>query len=98
MLASTGKDWEAVGFAPTTQTKLDQAMDVATVRALRKIAVTAPPERAKSLLALAAVADARINPVKPALPLSAYAGTFGQRSLVVEDQKLVYKGPTGHKF
>ena len=98
VLASTGKDWESVGFTPTVETKLDQALDVATARALRKVAETATPERAKSLLAMAAVADARINPVKTALPLSAYAGTFGQRSIAVEDDKLVYKGPTGHKF
>lgn len=98
VLASTGEDWEAVGFTPTVEAKLDQALDVATVHALRKLAETATPERAKSLLATATVADARMNPVKTALPLSAYAGTFGQRSIAVEDNKLVYKGPTGHKF
>lgn len=98
VLASTGKDWEAVGFAPTTEAKLDQALDVATVRALRKIAETASPDRAKSLRTLAAVTDAKINPVKTALPLSAYAGTFGQRVIAVDGTKLIYTGPTGHKF
>jgi hypothetical protein len=98
ILAATGKGWEAEGFTPTVETKLDQALDVATVRALRKIAEAAAPERAESLRAMAAVADAKINPVKTALPLSAYAGTFGQRSIAVEDNKLVYTGPSGHKF
>jgi hypothetical protein len=97
ILASTGKGWEAVGFTPNVEAPLAQALDVATVRALRKVAETAPPPRAKSLLAVAAVTEAKVKPVKTALPAAAYAGTFGERVIKAEGDKLVYQragGPT----
>ena len=98
ILASTGKGWEAEGFTPTIETPLDRALDAASVRAWRAIAQSVPADRAKTLRALAAVSEAKINPVKTALPASAYAGTFGQRSVAVVEGKLVFTGLTGHKF
>ena len=41
VLASTGKDWEGVGIAPTTKVDQDKALEVAQIHALRKLAVTA---------------------------------------------------------
>ncbi len=98
ILASTGKGWESVGFTPTTETPLAQALDVAQLRALRKIAETAPPARKTALEAAATVLAAKINPVTPALPLAAYAGTFGQRSIAMEGERLIFRGLSGHKF
>ena len=41
ILASTGKGWEGVGFAPNTAVPVDQALDVAEAHALKRIASTA---------------------------------------------------------
>ena len=98
VLASTGKDWEGVGIKPTTEVALDKALDVAQLHALRKLAATAQPARKKELDAAATLLAAKIDPVTPALPLSAYAGSFGPRSIAAKEGKLVYHGPTGHKF
>jgi hypothetical protein len=98
ILASTGKGWEAVGFTPDTVTQVDKALDVAQLRALRKLAATAQPARKKELDVAATLLAAKIDPVTPALPLSAYAGSFGPRSIAAKDGKLVYHGPTGNKF
>jgi hypothetical protein len=98
ILASTGKGWEAEGFTPTVEVPLDRALDAASIRAWRTIAQSAPADRAKTLLAVAAVTEAKINPVKTALPPSAYAGTFGQRSVLLEGGKLVFRGLSGQKF
>ena len=98
VLASTGKDWEGVGIKPTTEVSADKALDAAHLRALRKLAGSAEPARKKELDAAATLLAAKIDPVTPALPLSAYAGTFGPRSIAAKDGKLVYHGPTGHTF
>jgi hypothetical protein len=98
VLASTGKDWEGVGIKPTTEVALDKALDVAQLHALRNLAATAQPARKKQLDAAATLLAAKVDPVTPALPLSAYAGSFGPRSIAAKEGKLVYHGPTGHKF
>ena len=41
VLASTGKDWEKVGIAPTIKASQDNALEVAQVNALRKLAAKA---------------------------------------------------------
>ena len=98
VLASTGKDWEGVGIAPTTRVAADKALDVAEVHALRRIAATASPDRKAELEATATVLAAKVEPVPTALPLSAYAGQFGERSVTLENGKLLFQRGTGPKL
>ncbi|HYD38434.1 MAG TPA: S41 family peptidase [Allosphingosinicella sp.] len=98
VLASTGKDWEGVGIAPTTTVAADKALLVAQARALRRLAASAP-EAEKARYEAAAIAFiAQVDPVATALPLAAYAGTFGERKVWVEDGKLAYQREGGPKF
>jgi C-terminal processing protease CtpA/Prc len=98
VLASTGKDWEAVGIAPTTRIAPERALDVAKANAWRKLAVSASGDEKRRLEAHAVVLDAQQNPVKTALPLAAYAGTYGERSLSVSGSGLVWQRKGGPKL
>ncbi len=91
VLASTGKDWEAVGIVPTVETTADKALDVAKVRALERVAEQSEPERRAQLKAIAAALNAQINPVKTELPLTAYAGVYGERTVQVGDKGLTIR-------
>lgn len=97
VLASTGKDWEGVGIAPTTKIEPGKALDVAQARALRRIASTAPAERRRILEARAAVLEAQVTPVATALPLAQYAGVYGIRSISNDGGKLVFQRENGPK-
>jgi len=97
ILASTGKDWEGVGIAPTTKVAADKALDVAEVHALHRIAATAAPNEKAALEASATLLAAQVNPVATALPLSAYTGTFGARTVTLENGKLAYSRDGGPK-
>jgi hypothetical protein len=98
VLASTGKDWEGVGIKPTTQVSVDKALEVAEVHALRRLASTAGAPGKFELEAVATLLAAQVDPVKTALPLTAYAGTFGERTVAVEGSKLAYRRAEGPKF
>ncbi len=94
VLASTGKDWEAVGIKPTVPTPAAGALDVAHAHALRRIASTASgPERVR-LEAMAEALAARHERRATALPLAAYAGNYGNRTILVEGDRLVYQRGT----
>jgi hypothetical protein len=91
VLASTGRDWEAVGIAPTMRTPVEGALEQAHGHALRRLASAAQgPERAR-LEALAEGVLARTTPGTPSLPLAAYAGSFGERSVVLDNGRLYYQ-------
>lgn len=90
VLASTGKDWEGVGIVPTDRVDADKALSVAQIHALRRLAPSAGPARKAALEATAALLSAQIDPVKTALPLTAYAGTFGERTIAVDGGNLVF--------
>jgi hypothetical protein len=94
VLASTGRDWEAVGLAPTVRTEVAGALDVAHALALRRLAAAAPAEARPRLEALAEGVAARGERRSPALPLAAYAGSYGERVLSVEDGRLYYRRGT----
>lgn len=98
VLASTGKDWEGVGIAPTTAIAADKALDVAQVHALRRLAAAAPPPEKARFEARAAVLAAQVEPVATALPLAAYGGTFGERKVWIEDGRLAFQREGGPKF
>jgi peptidase S41-like protein len=85
ILASTGKGWEGVGFAPNTPVPVDQALDVAEAHALKRLASTALPEKRRPLEVQAAMLMARTAPVKTALPVVGYAGVYGERTVRVSD-------------
>jgi len=92
VLASTGRDWEAVGHAPTLPTEVPAALDAAHAHALRRLAGSAadPRDRAR-LEGVAEGVTARAEQRSPALPLAAYAGDYGERAIIAEDGKLYYR-------
>lgn len=98
VLASTGKDWEGVGIPPTTKVDADKALEVAQVHALRRLAATAAPGEKAEMEATATLLAAQVDPVATALPLTAYAGTFGERSVTLENGKLAFQRTGGHKI
>ncbi|HEX8261638.1 MAG TPA: S41 family peptidase [Allosphingosinicella sp.] len=98
VLASTGKDWEGVGIPPATAVEEGKALQVAQAQALRRLAAAAPaPEKAR-LEARATLLAAQVEPVATALPLAAYAGTYGERKVWVEEGRLAFQREGGPKF
>jgi hypothetical protein len=99
VLAATGKDWEGVGIKPTIAIEEGKALDAARMHAMRRLAATATDPRAKSELdALSALLAAKLDPVTPALPLASYAGAFGERTIRVEEGKLIYQRAGGGRL
>jgi hypothetical protein len=91
VLAATGKDWEAVGIAPTIASAPDSALQKAHAHALRGLAAKADPARAAELEAAAAGLDAVAESRLPAASLTAYAGTYQDREIVLADGRLWYR-------
>jgi len=98
VLASTGKDWEGVGIAPTTASDPEKALQLAQVHALRRLASTAPPREKANYEATAAMLAAQVDPVATALPLAAYAGNFGERKVSIENGRLAFQREGGPKL
>lgn len=91
VLAATGGDWERTGIAPTIDVPVEAALDTAHAHALRRLLATKQgPERA-ALDAVAEGIEARSRPGTPAAPIAAYAGSYGERTVWVEDGKLWYR-------
>ncbi|MDP8913452.1 MAG: S41 family peptidase [Pseudomonadota bacterium] len=84
VLASTGGNWEGTGIKPTITTDAHSALDAAHLHALRKLAAAAPPPEKSRMEAMATVLAARLEPKSPDLPLAAYAGAFGDRTISLE--------------
>ena len=97
VLASTGKDWEKAGIAPTVKVEQDKALEMAQVRALQKLASTATGRDKEVYQAGAQVLEARINPVPTALTPAQYAGVYGIRRITDEGGKLVFQRESGPK-
>jgi hypothetical protein len=97
ILASTGKDWEKVGIAPTIKVDQDKALEAAQIRALQKLAVTATGIEKQILDASAQVLEAQMNPVGTALALPQYVGTYGVRHITNDGGKLVFQREGGSK-
>lgn len=91
VLASTGKDWEKTGIAPTLPAPVESALETAHVHALRKLAAGADASRRARLEALAAGLEAVKRPGRPAAALDSYAGTYGDRRVYVEGGRLWYR-------
>lgn len=98
VLASTGKDWEGVGIAPTAKVEADDALEVAQVHALRRIASTASGMEKRMLESRAMLLQAKLSPVATALPIERYAGVYdGGRSVTLEGGALNYQRIGGPK-
>lgn len=97
VLASTGRDWEAVGISPTIPVASGQALDTAHVHALRRIVAQAPAQERPRLEALADGIAARLQPRPAALPLAAYAGRYGERTVIAQEGRLYFQRGTGSR-
>jgi hypothetical protein len=97
VLASTGKDWEKVGIAPTIKASQDNALEVAQVSALRRLAATATGRDKEVMEGSARVIEAQISPVSTALPLLQYVGVYGVRHITNDDGALVFQREGGPK-
>lgn len=97
VLASTGKDWEKVGIAPTIKASQDKALEVAQVSALRKLAATATGRDKEVMEGSAQVMEAQLTPISTALPLPQYVGVYGVRHITNDDGTLVFQREGGPK-
>ncbi len=61
VLAATGGDWEGRGIAPTVPTSADDALETAHLRALRRLAETAPAAERRRLISTAAALQRRMR-------------------------------------
>jgi hypothetical protein len=91
VLAATGKDWEAVGHAPTIKVPVAAALDAAQAHALRRLAGSAAPADKARLEAIAEALAARTERRAAGMPLAAYAGSYGERRIVAEGDRLFYQ-------
>lgn len=98
VLASTGTDWEGVGHAPTMSAEVPAALDIAHAAALKTVATAAAPEDLPGLLAVAEAVEARALRRAPALPLEAYAGVYGERTLTTDGARLYSRRNDGPTF
>lgn len=92
-----GSDWEAKGIAPKLAVAQELALDRAQQDALTTLAAKAQGPRKTELEWAAALHGARIARAAPALPVAAYAGRYGERSVAVEGAGLVYQRDGGMK-
>jgi len=89
----TGREWERVGVHPDVPVAADSALEVAHMLALRAIAARAPgPERKHELELTAEAMEARLHPRRiPRTLLQRYAGTYGERSLTLRGDTLMFR-------
>lgn len=92
-----GSDWEAKGVPPKLAVAQDLALDRAQQEALTALADKAQGPRKTELEWAAALHGARIARAAPALPVAAYAGRYGERSIVLEGAGLVFQRDGGPK-
>jgi hypothetical protein len=90
-----GGNWEGVGVAPAIPVAADLALDRAIAAASTTLAAKADVNLKTDYLWAAALHSARVTPVVPPRPLTAYAGRFGERNVKVEGGKLVYQRDGG---
>ena len=97
VLASTGKDWEKVGIAPTIKADQGNALEVAQIHALRKLASSATGRDKEVFEGSAQVLEAQLKPVPTSLPLPQYVGVYGVRHITNEGGKLIFQREGGPK-
>jgi hypothetical protein len=95
VLAATGRDWEAVGHAPTTAAPVEDALEIAHSRALARLAETRTGPEQERLRAIGDAVLARVAPRSPGLALAAYAGRYGERLVTAQGDELFYQRGDG---
>ena len=95
ILASTGKDWEGVGIAPTIPAPAERALELAHAAALRSLAVRTGGEDRAHLEGIAQAVAAGAEARRPALPLAAYAGRYGERTVAEQAGQLFVRQGRG---
>lgn len=98
VLASTGTDWEGVGHAPTIETEVSAALDIAHAAALRTLTAAAPADERPVLEAAAEAMEARGLRREPELDLDAYVGVYGERTLTSDGVQLSSRRNGGAAF
>ena len=98
VLAGTGTDWEGVGHAPTIKTEAPAALDIAHAAALRTLTAAAPADERRVLEALAEAMEARGLRRTPEQELDAYAGVYGDRTLMSDGGQLSSRRNGGAAF
>ena len=89
--AVTGGDWEQVGVAPAIAVVPDKALLRAQSEAMAALVPGLPAGERAAAERVLAYYRALENPVAPALPLAAYAGTYGDRTVEAIDGGLVVR-------
>lgn len=89
---ATGTNWEGVGVPPDVDVPADKALDQAMLLALQKLAAAPGPFAQDYAWAI----EGEKAKLAPAIKLDAaamadYAGTYGARTVRVEDGKLVFQ-------
>lgn len=92
--AVTGGDWEGTGVAPAIAVADDKALLRAQAEASATIAAGLSGSERAAAERLAAYYRALIDPATPALPLAAYAGVYGDRTVELVDGALLLRRGT----
>jgi len=89
----TGTNWEGTGIAPHICVNQEQALDVAHLEALKKLAEkTQDPDRKAQFKWAIDGKQVKLHPVSlPPGELQKYAGQFGPRKIWLEDNSLYYQ-------
>ena len=89
--ALTGGGWEGTGVAPAIAVAEDKALVRAQGEAMSAIAAGLSGVDRATAERLAAYYRALENPATPAMPLEAYAGAYGDRTVEVVDGRLLMR-------
>ncbi|HEX6903100.1 MAG TPA: S41 family peptidase [Thermoanaerobaculia bacterium] len=96
----TGTNWEGTGIEPDVKVPAPEALEAAHARALTAVAEKATdPEHKSELEFTRGLLEDRRKPVTlSAAEMQAFAGTYGPRTISVEDGALWYRRGNGRKL
>ena len=96
----SGTNWEGTGVEPDVKVPVAEALEVAHTRALSAVAEKATEPRHKAELDfLRGILEDRRKPASlSAAELQAFAGSYGPRTIVLEDGALWYQRGRGRKM
>ena len=96
----TGTNWEGTGVEPDVKVPAAEALDVAHSRALAAVAgkATDPEQKASVEFVRNVLEDRRKLTALSAAEMQAYAGTFGPRTITLEDGALWYQRGKNRKM
>jgi retinol-binding protein 3 len=96
----SGTNWEGTGVEPDVKVPAADALTVAHARALAAVAekTTDPEQKASLAFARGVLEDRRKPATLSAAELQAFAGTYGPRTISLEDGALWYQRGKGRKL